>query len=292
MKRFAKLTAIFILICMAVSMVSLSAFATGDANVVIGNRLKFEEGNEPFILQERTMMPLRSVSEALGATVYWIGEKKQVQIVCYDTLLSLQIDNNSMNKYKIEGGQLNKENFETLTLEVPPTISNDRTYVPLRAIAEAFDAFITWDNPNRSAIIIPNEKTTNKVSVSEMLSLPDSTLCEVYGVIEKDFETNRFYLRSLTKNESGTYSKIAFQTPENASADAEGDPVTQYWTDLFATDNPSGMVVRYTGVTLNYNGEICAALKRTSTGILSQGYYDTYMKSLGLDYEPFNTIAQ
>ena len=292
MKKFSRIVSCVVAVFVLVS--CLSVYSAGDANVVIGNKLTFESGNEPFIYQERTMMPLRAISEALDATVYWFSDKSVVQIVSYDKLLSLQIGNDLMSKYTVENGEANEANREVIQLEVAPMIHNDRTYVPLRAIAEAFDASITWDNPNRSAIIIPAKRDLNYVSISEMTALPDATLCAAYGVICKEESTGLFYLRSLTQDAVGEYSRIIFCAPTKTSSSdntKSEEYLTQYWTEQFGTENPSGMVVRYTGVTVDMqDGNMRAALTKTTTGIKGLGYYDDYMKSLGLDYVPFSSL--
>ncbi len=289
MMKYTKALATLLIVCLMSTVLSMAAFAEGDANVVIGNKLTFEEGNEPFIYEGRTMMPLRAVSEALDATVYWFGDKNNIQIVSYDTLLALTIGNSMMGKYKIENGEPSSSP-ESIKMEVTPIIHNDRTYVPLRAIAEAFDATITWDNPNRSAIIIPNKKVMNEVSVRDMTTLPSGTLCAAYGVIGKDPSNGTFYLRSLTRNESGAYSQISFCAPKKTSISDDTDYneyLASYWLEQFGTENPSGMVVKFTGVTAAVDGATRLVLNKTTTGIKSYGYYDTYMKSLGIDCEAY-----
>ncbi len=292
MKKTVRLISGIMIICLLVLSVPFLVSATGDANVVIGTKLEFEEGNEPFIANERTMMPLRAISEALDATVYWFPDDKRVQIVCYDILLSLQIDNTVMGKYKIVNGEVSNQP-ESIELDVAAMIHNDRTFVPLRAISEAFDAQITWDNPNRSAIIIPRDIEKNGVLISEMLNSPAGSLCAVYGVICRDETTGLFYLRSLTRDVYGNYSEISFCTPKKTSIsdDTEyGEYVSQYWLEQFGTENPSGMVVYFTGVTAMVEGAPRAVLNKTTTGVSDLGYYDDYMKAIGLDFEPFDGL--
>ncbi len=293
MRRNKGLISTLIIICLFVLAVPSMSFAEGDANVVIGRKLEFEQGNEPFIANERTMMPLRAISEALDATIYWFDAEKRVQIVCYDTLLSLQIGNTVMGKYKIVDGEVSATP-ESIELDVAAMIHNDRTYVPLRAISEAFDAQISWDNPNRSAIIIPKEIETNDVLIKEMDALPAGTLCSAYGVISRDETTGLFYLRSLTKNTEGEYSRISFCTPRKTSMSEDtqyGEYVSQYWLEQFGTENPSGMVVKFTGVTALLDDVTRAVINKTTTGITPLGYYDNYMKALGIDYEPFDGLT-
>lgn len=260
-------------------------------NVVVGEKLTFDEGAEPIIHNERIMIPLRAVSKALDATVYWFNDTQTIQIVHYDTLLSLQIGNSVMGKYKIVNGEPSEES-ETISLEIAPMIFNDRTYIPLRAISEAFDASISWDNPNRSAIIIPSKIQENSITVKEMNEVPEGTLCSVYGVICLDPESGMYYLRSLTKNANGSYSQITFCTPKKTSMSDDTDYneyVSAYWGEQFNVENPSGMVVKFTGVNALLGGSMRAVLNKTTTSVKALGYYDDYMKSLGLDYESFNS---
>lgn len=269
---------------------SPAAVFAENENVVVGKKLTFDEGAEPIIHNERTMIPLRAVSNALDATVYWFEDTKSIQIVHYDTLLSLQIGNNTMGKYKIINGEPSSE-AESISLEIPPMIFNDRTYVPLRAISEAFDAAISWDNPNRSAIIIPSEVEENNLTVKEMNEAPEGTLCSVYGVISLDTDSGMYYLRSLNKNANGSYSQITFCTPKKTSMSDDtdySDYVSAYWGEQFNVANPSGMVIKFTGVTASLGGSMRAVLNKTTTSVKALGYYDDYMKSLGLEYDPYN----
>ncbi len=289
-KKIVKPIAGILTSCVLAVTLPYTAFATGDANVVIGQKLEFGDV-QPMIYQERTMIPLRDISKALDATVYWFNESKSVQIVKYDTLLSLQIGNSIMSKYKIVNGEPS-ETPEHIKLEVPPIISNDRTYIPLRAVSEAFDASITWDNPNRSAIIIPTKVTENNCTVKEMTEAPEGTLCSVYGVICYDNESGTYFLRSLTKNDTGSYSQITFITPRKTSMSENtdyNDYVSAYWGEQFNVQNPSGMVVKFSGINVAYDGSMCAVLNKTTTSVKQLGFYDDYMKSLGLDFDPYNS---
>jgi len=284
MKKLAFLLAICVLFC------SLTpVFAEGD-KVVVGESLVFQEGSGPVIINERLMLPLRAVSEALDATIYWFGEDKRIQIVRYDTLLSLQIGNSIMAKYEIKGGKAEpKENIE---MDVPPTIQNDRTYVPVRAISEAFSATIQWDNPNRTATIIPVKPQENKLILSEISYQNDGTLCAVTGVICKDAATGGFYLRSLQKNLSGSYDKITFCTPTKTSVSADtsyGEYITAYWQEQFGTENPAGTVVRFTGINTLVEGVQHLLINKTTTGVRALGHYDAYMRGLGMTYMPFGS---
>lgn len=274
--------------CMLLGSVGTMTVAAED-KVVVGTRLQFAEGSGPVIISDRLMLPLRAVSEALDATVYWFNDDKRIQIVRYDTVISLQINNKMMGKYAIRNGSATQEE-QPVELEVAPTIHNDRTYVPIRAISEAFSAEVQWDNPNRTAVILPHEVTENKVHVADVAYQSEGALCSVVGVIAKSSD-GTFYLRSLQKNGSGSYDKVFFGVPTKTDADGNSvsyeSYITEYWNEQFATADPSGTVVAYTGVKKSADGYDNLMISKTTTGIRSLGYYDDYMSELGVNYEAF-----
>lgn len=80
----------------------------------------------PKIINNRTMVPLRVIGEALGAEFAWEGVSKTV-------------------KFKLDNKELNlKVGESTEEMDTPPVIIEGRTLVPVRYIAEAFGADVTW----------------------------------------------------------------------------------------------------------------------------------------------------
>lgn len=94
------------------------------------------------IIGERTMVPLRAIFEALGASVEWDDATKTVTSVKGETTVKLTIGDNAIYK-----------NGEAKELDVPAQIVDDRTLVPVRAIAESFDANVGWDGPTQTVTI-------------------------------------------------------------------------------------------------------------------------------------------
>lgn len=107
---------------------------------VYGKRLAFEQ--PPVIENDRIIVPLRAIFEALGAEVTWHNETQTVSATRNDTYIELQIDSKEM-----------KVNNEIKYLDMPAKIINSRTMVPARAIAEAFGLNVNWDAENRAVII-------------------------------------------------------------------------------------------------------------------------------------------
>ena len=89
----------------------------------------------PFISKEnRTMVPLRFISESFGAQVNYDASNQSIELIFYNGRITLQVGNKSA-----------MANGEEIFLDSPPIIVNNRTFVPLRAIAELIKAEIYWD---------------------------------------------------------------------------------------------------------------------------------------------------
>lgn len=106
----------------------------------------------PYLKNDRTMVPLRAISESFGPKVDYVkggckDGKNQVIITLGDTIIHHCIGTATL-LMSIEGAP-----WETLTFDTPSEIKNDRTYVPIRFIAEAFDADVGWDGETKMVTI-------------------------------------------------------------------------------------------------------------------------------------------
>ena len=87
----------------------------------------------PYIKNNRTYVPIRFITEALGASVEWLENSRKVIIRSEEAYIEMQIDNPIM-----------KVNNKEKRLDVCPEITNDRTMLPIRAIAEALNCKVDW----------------------------------------------------------------------------------------------------------------------------------------------------
>lgn len=111
---------------------------------VEGNEVQFE-GVAPFIENERTLVPMRAIFEALGATVDWNGDTK--------TITARDLRTNIGITMIIDSEQMVVDGM-TITLEVPAKIVNDGyTVVPLRAISESMQCTVDWNGDSRTVSI-------------------------------------------------------------------------------------------------------------------------------------------
>jgi hypothetical protein len=108
--------------------------------LVNGTAVIFDQ--PPIIQNGRTLVPLRVIFEALGATVNWNQSTQTVTAVRDDTIVSLTIGSNTLNR-----------NGEQVILDVPAQLVGGRTLVPARAVAESFGASVDWDAGTRTVMI-------------------------------------------------------------------------------------------------------------------------------------------
>ena len=87
----------------------------------------------PMLINDRTMVPVRAIFEALGATVTWNGNTQTAKGVLGDTVIEITIGNGYLLK-----------NGKVIELDSPAVVISDRTLVPVRAIAESLDCVVNW----------------------------------------------------------------------------------------------------------------------------------------------------
>lgn len=91
----------------------------------------------------RTMAPLRFTAESFGATVDWSPERP-LDVVIRDGSVEVKLTQGSSTAY-INGKQV--------SLDAPAEVKNDRTFVPVRFVSEAFRAEVLYEADTRSVVI-------------------------------------------------------------------------------------------------------------------------------------------
>lgn len=109
--------------------------------MVNGEHVVFDAS--PVIEKGRTLVPMRAVFEALGADVQWNSDVQSVVAQLGETRITLLIGSEDMLV----------NNKDIVKLDVPARIMESRTMIPLRAVSEAFDCKVDWDNEKRLVTI-------------------------------------------------------------------------------------------------------------------------------------------
>lgn len=107
---------------------------------VNGKSIDFDQA--PIIENGRTLVPLRAIFESLGASVEWYSETGTVVSKKGKTTVKMTIGSSTMQK-----------DGKDITLDVPAQLINDRTLVPVRAIAEAFGCNVDLNGNTQTVTI-------------------------------------------------------------------------------------------------------------------------------------------
>ena len=121
-----------------------------DAIKVILDGREIECDVLPVIIDDRTLIPMRAIFEGLNKIVKWEQETKTVRVYAspYSTMPELTME---VGRYDFTASIQTTE--RTISLDVPAQIIQDRTMVPLRAVAEALGRDVRWDSENRIVTI-------------------------------------------------------------------------------------------------------------------------------------------
>lgn len=132
--------AVFLALAMMLTMFAAPAMA-GDIKVVLdGKNVSFDV--PPMIDNGRTLVPLRAIFEAMGATVSWDQTTQTATGTKGSTTVVLKIGSTSPTI-----------NGTAKSIDVPGQVVNGRTLAPLRFIGEAFGGTVNWDGATQTATI-------------------------------------------------------------------------------------------------------------------------------------------
>ncbi len=123
-----------LLLCVSM-LVGTSVFTLAEEKITVlldGEEVVFSD-QPPVLVDDRTLVPMRAIFEAMGAAVFWDKYDDSVVAVKDTDMVELTIG-------KTEA----KKNAQTVTLDVPAQLINDRTMVPLRFVSEALGAQVDW----------------------------------------------------------------------------------------------------------------------------------------------------
>lgn len=182
-------------VALIVIMVSNLALADSNIKIMINNQELYTADN-PVIVEGRTMLPLRAIGEAMGCEVIWVSGTQTANLKNESTIVSMQIGNTNITRVK----RTNQEQ-KLLQTDVPPMLINDRTYIPVRAFAEALNAVVGWDQ-NTNTVMIVYDTT---------LKYTGNYAVETYaGTGER-------------KKHDSSIATMAFVSPEGIAANVKGD---------------------------------------------------------------------
>jgi len=150
----------------------------------------------PFIQNGRTLVPVRFVSEALGAKVDWIDTNKEIVIVLGAKVIGLWVGKDTATVNGVES-----------KLEAPPLIQDSRTFVPVRFVSEGLGAQVDW---------LAEDHQVSIAYSTPQLILPTITDTVWHYMVIGDSEAWGFYdyyAQHLEKDLGAKVEKISYALP-------------------------------------------------------------------------------
>lgn len=169
---------------------------------------------EPIILDSRTLVPLRSTFENMGAEVSWDNNTRSA-IIEKDNIRAV---------FTINETSVLKQTDDVLTfiqIDVPAKLINGNTMVPVRAVSDALGYYVDWNNSTRTVIISSNpiNNTTTQDTTSNVINTtiePTTVITTIASTIAPNYNTGNSNQKSnglkilwdqVTANDNDTVSK-------------------------------------------------------------------------------------
>jgi len=159
----------------------------------------------PQTVNGRTMVPVRAIFEALDATVSWDEATSGITAVKGDTKIVMHLNDTNMTV-----------NDKTVVLDAAPFETGGRTLVPVRAISEAFECKVLWEEATQTVYIQTDvytaaeisEKASPAVFYIESYDENDEVLCYGSGFfVSPDGKAVTTY--DILDGASSTYIRLA-----------------------------------------------------------------------------------
>lgn len=213
--------AVIIITMMVVGFVQVSAVFSEPITIAVDGRT-LQTDVPPTVIQGVTMVPFRSVFEALGAVVQWDASTRTVTGTKDTTVVQLRI-----------GSRIADLNGVKIPIEVPGTIIGGRTMVPAPFISESLGVDIRWNENTRTVVV--NHSTTKDSITVETLQIPTGSVQDS----QLKYEIVQAYLFAYSLEERLWQQTESFETKEAVfkfmqqgfSDDFAWDLADYYWTE-------------------------------------------------------------
>lgn len=177
------------------------ALADNDVKVYVNDTEMVTDA--PIIIEnDRTLVPVRAISEYLDYTVDWDNDTQTVIISKNLTTLKFTIDNlEAILEFIFYEETVDGK----VHLEVAPQIINDTTYIPLSDFKSAFHVNIDWDDDNKEVHIASYKQG----DFSQLIK---------FGIISDDDLNKDGYI--TVAEVLNTFSKFSTITPDESMLSA------------------------------------------------------------------------
>ena len=109
------------------------------------NGYKIDADAAPIMVNNRVMVPIRTVTEAFNGKAEWNETAQRVTLCFDDRAITMTIGSTQ--------ACVETTTEKAVELDVAPLIRDGRTYVSIRFVAEALDAQVQWSGEEKTILI-------------------------------------------------------------------------------------------------------------------------------------------
>ncbi|CAK7042301.1 glucosaminidase domain-containing protein [Tissierella sp.] len=214
---------VILMILLILGAVDNRSLAASTIKLIIDGR-DISSSAAPAVRNGRTLVPVRFISEELGAKVTWNNDDKTVKIEKDNKTIVLRIDS-----YLVQYMDGDERYFLS---DTPPIIINGSTYAPLRLVGTALGVGIEWDGTNSAVKVNSKIKSSFQTFFQEKISTVNSGQA-VKGKMDLQIKASN----SIPKN--GVEIKYLLLDPKTAKGKviARGSNLTGKYTWLPSLDD-------------------------------------------------------
>jgi len=154
MKRI--ITKLTIIIILTLFFTCLLAYGADTIKLYVNGEQIASDCN-PVVINNRTMVPVRSIFEKLGADVSWIGSRQQAVVQSGSTRIILTV-----------GDKKAFVNEKTYELDSPAVVIDGRTLIPARFVSEILGYSVNWDSGTNSVHIDTSVSSSDKSQIQSV----------------------------------------------------------------------------------------------------------------------------
>lgn len=228
-------------IILSLTAVMSTSTALAEENITVmlnGQAMDFDVA--PIIQNDRVLVPMRAIFEELHCSVdYTDIDGKQI--------ITAKLNENNSIGLVIGSDEMQIHN-QKIKLDTAPIIVNDRTLVPLRAVSEAFDYDVNWDEDTKTVTISKEIPKTEYDILYGRLKVKIKSDSKVYDGfwgddtwLELSNEGIDFVAKELGYITVGDLKKDA----ENLEYETVGDTVTQNGIEYIVLKSENDNRVEY-----------------------------------------------
>ncbi|MBS4872739.1 MAG: copper amine oxidase N-terminal domain-containing protein [Peptoniphilus sp. oral taxon 375] len=174
----------------------------------------------PQVKSERTFVPLRFVSEALGYKVDWFQEDQSVSIAKGQKQIKLWLGKKTLDSQGKKS-----------TMDIAPYASHERTFVPLRFVAENLGVKVDWDQEKQTVILTDTAWLEKNVAKSFLQGVNLSHLSPEELAYVKNFDQKQ----QVLVQELANFRNLAFRDFDQSNKMEMGQKMAQVGAQVVST---------------------------------------------------------